>query len=142
MQTAEQTGDFAGMEQGMAECFPGNPAWEGCSPILSVNALVPIVLAPGAHVCLQIIFLLKAKEQKPKKLLNWKITSSKLICRKSNALSFIIPKPMKTTQGTAPCALYREKELFCLKKTQAASLRDWGKKCSSLMISLVSVSFI
>lgn len=51
----------------MAECFPGNPAWEGCSPILSVNALVPIVLAPGAHVWLQIIFLLKAKEQKPKK---------------------------------------------------------------------------
>lgn len=52
---------------GAGQGFPGNPAWEGCSPILSVNALVPIVLAPGAHVCLQIIFLLKAKEQKPKK---------------------------------------------------------------------------
>lgn len=50
----------------MADCFPGNIAYEGSSSILFRNVLVPIVLAPGAHVCLQIIFLLKAKEQKPK----------------------------------------------------------------------------
>lgn len=50
----------------MADCFPGNLVYEGSSSILFINVLVPIVLAPGAHICLQIIFLLKAKEQKPK----------------------------------------------------------------------------
>lgn len=50
----------------MADCFPGNLVYEGSSSILFINELVPIVLAPGAHVYLQIIFLLKAKEQKPK----------------------------------------------------------------------------
>lgn len=91
----------------MADCFPGNLVDEGSSSILFINILVPIVSAPGAHVCLQIIFLLKAKEQKPKPSLNWKITSSKLIYRKFNTLSYIIPKNMKTTQGNCfLCAIF------------------------------------
>lgn len=67
MQTTKQTRDFTGMEQGMAECFPGNPAWEGCSPILSVNALVPIVLAPGAHVLSTNYFPPEGQRTKAKK---------------------------------------------------------------------------
>lgn len=136
MQARKQSGDSAGMAgaglsafletlQPLSECISTYCFSSRCT-CLSTNCFPP----EGQRT--------KAK----KTLLNWKITSSKLICRKSNTLSFIIPKPMKATQGTAPCALYREKEEFCLKKTQIASLRDWGKKCSSLMMSLVSVSFI
>lgn len=67
MQKPKQNSYFVGVEQVTADCFPGNLVYEGSSSILFINVLVPIVLAPGAHVCLQIIFLLKAKEQKRKK---------------------------------------------------------------------------
>lgn len=119
------------MEQGMAECFPGNPAWEGCSPILPVNALVPIVLAPGAHVCLQIIFLLKAKEQKPKnpppKLEN-NFIQAHLLEVQHSALSFQNPRQQHRRQFHV--FYMEEKNIFSSRKLKTASLRDWGRKCS------------
>lgn len=52
----------------------------------------------------------KNKSQKP---LNWKITSSKLIYRKSNTFSYIIPKTMKTMQGNCfMCIVERKRTIF------------------------------
>lgn len=108
----------------MADCFPGNLVYEGSSSILFINVLVPIVLAPGAHICLQIIFLLKAKEQKPK---TPKLESNLIqayVEEIQHSQLYHSKKTWRQHKRTAIYALQREKGQYLLKKTHTVSLRD------------------